>query len=90
MYALNLNGLSLDRSGGQFDTLCSFAEEFQMDVVCGREYNFDTTKPAVRSILNHDAWKYWNRTRLQTGSTYIDFTNQAVLINYQLATLQEE
>ena len=53
VYALNLNGLSLDRRGGQFDELCSISKEIQADVICCQEHKVDTTNPVFRSILLH-------------------------------------
>ena len=69
LYSLNVNGLSLDRRGGQFDTLCKIAQEIQADIICGQEHNVDTSQPVVPSILYHTMRQYWQRFRLQTGST---------------------
>ena len=44
IYSLNLNGIALDRRGGQFDTLCQVAREVQADIVCCQEHNVDTTQ----------------------------------------------
>ena len=41
-YGMNVNGLALDRRGGQLDTLCSVMKEAQIDVMCGQEHNLDT------------------------------------------------
>jgi exonuclease III len=73
IYSLNVNGLSLDRRGGQFDTLCAIAKETQADVVCCQEHNVDTSQPIVRSILHNILQQYWQRFRLQTGSTQQSF-----------------
>jgi hypothetical protein len=35
IYGLNVNGLTLDRHGGQFDVLCKVMKEIQADVICG-------------------------------------------------------
>ena len=51
IYAMNVNGLSLDRRGGQFDTACAVQKEVQADVLCGQEHNLDSYKTQVRSIL---------------------------------------
>ena len=51
LYSLNLNGLSLDRRGGQFGTLCKITKEIQADVICCQEHNVDTSQPVVRSIM---------------------------------------
>jgi hypothetical protein len=68
IYSLNVNGLSLDRRCGQFDTLCAIAKEMQADVVCCQENSVDTSQPIVRSILHNTLQKYWQRFHLQTGS----------------------
>jgi hypothetical protein len=39
LYSLNLNGLSLDRRGGQFDILYKVAQEIQADIICGQKDN---------------------------------------------------
>ena len=75
VYSLNLNGISLDRRGGQFDTLCSVAKEIQADIICCQEHNVDTSKPIVRSILYDTLRQHWSRFRLQTGSTPQQFTH---------------
>ena len=51
LYSLNFNGLSLDRRGGQFGTLCKITKEIQADVICCQEHNVDTSQPVVRSIV---------------------------------------
>jgi exonuclease III len=73
IYALNLNGIALDRRGGQFDLLCKIATELQVDVLCGQELNVDTSQSVVRSILYNSAKAYWKRFRLLTGSTNMQF-----------------
>ncbi|KAI2499828.1 hypothetical protein MHU86_14645 [Fragilaria crotonensis] len=73
IYSLNLNGLSLDRRGGQFDTLCSIAKELQVDILCGQEHNVDTSQAEVRNILHNTAKQHWPRLRLATGTTPIQF-----------------
>ena len=35
IYGLNVNGLTLDRRGGQLDVLCKVLKEVQADVLCG-------------------------------------------------------
>jgi hypothetical protein len=75
VYSLNLNGLSLDRRGGQFDTLCSVAKEVQADIICCQEHNVDTTQQTVRSILYNTLRQHWTRSRVQFGSTPVTFTN---------------
>ena len=75
IYSLNLNGIALDRRGGQFDSLCSIAKELQIDILCGQEHNVDTSQSEVRSILHQTARQHWGRFRLGTGSTPTQFTN---------------
>ena len=75
VYALNLNGISLDRRGGQFNDLCGIAREIQADVICCQEHNVDTSQPVVRSILYDTLRQHWPRFRLQTGTTSQHFTH---------------
>jgi exonuclease III len=75
VYALNLNGLSMDRRGGQFDELCSISKEIQADVICCQEHKVDTTNPVFRSILLHTMRQHWQRSRLVTGTTKQSFTH---------------
>jgi hypothetical protein len=35
VYAMNVNGLSLDRRGGKFSTVCQVQREVQADILCG-------------------------------------------------------
>jgi exonuclease III len=73
IYVINLNGVSFDRRGGQFDTLCQQLKEIQVDVFCGQEHNLDTTKPHIRSILFHTATQHWERDRIVASTTPIPF-----------------
>lgn len=73
VYVINLNGISLDRRGGQFDVICKVIKETQVDIFCGQEHNLDTTQPHIRSILFNTANQYWERNRLVTSTTPITF-----------------
>ena len=53
IYGLNVNGLMLDRRGGQFDVLCEVIKEVDADVMCGQEHNLDSDQTQVRSSLIH-------------------------------------
>jgi hypothetical protein len=70
---MNVNGLNIDRRGGQFDTLCRMLKEVQADVYCGQEHNLDTTQPNIRKILYDTAAQHWDRIRLVLGTTPITF-----------------
>jgi hypothetical protein len=50
-YAQNVNGLSLDRRGGQYDTLCKVLREAQVDVFLGQEHNLDSTQYKCKKHL---------------------------------------
>ncbi|KAI2501661.1 hypothetical protein MHU86_12785 [Fragilaria crotonensis] len=74
VFALNVNGLSLDRRGGQFATLCGVQKEIQADILCGRsEHNLDTLQPKVRSILYDTSRQYWDRNKMIFGTSPIPF-----------------
>ena len=75
VYALNLNVLTIDRRGGQFDDLCKVAKEVQADIVACQEYCLDTTQAVVRSIMYDTIRQSWARTRLTLGTTPTSFTN---------------
>ena len=57
VYAINLNGLFLDRRGGK--------------VQWGQEHNLDTTQAHLCSILFAIANQYWERNRLCMGTSPI-------------------
>ncbi|KAI2512752.1 hypothetical protein MHU86_1540 [Fragilaria crotonensis] len=75
IYAMNVNGLSLDRRGGQFDTVCEVQKEVQADMMCGQEHNLDSDQTQVRSILYSTSRQHWRRSRVIFGTTPIPFTN---------------
>ena len=73
LYAQNVNGLPLDRRGGQFDTLCQVLKEVQADVFLGQEHNLDSTQYQVKSILHDTSRQHWERYRLNIATTPISF-----------------
>ena len=73
VYAMNVNGLTLDRRGGQYTTVCAVQKEIQADVFCGSEHNLDTTQSQVRSVLYDTISQYWDRNRLVFGTSPIPF-----------------
>ena len=75
VYVMNVNGFSLDRRGGQFDTACEVHKEVQADIMCGQEHNLDSDQTHVRSILYSTSRQHWRRSRLIFGTTPIPFTN---------------
>ena len=75
LFSLNVNGLSLDQRGGQFDELCQLTKEVQADILCCQEHNLDTTQSTVRRILYETTRQHWNRSRAQFSSTPIPFTH---------------
>ena len=56
IYSQNVNGLTLDRRGGQFEDVCKVHNEVQADIFLGQEHNLETTQLHVRSSL-YDAAK---------------------------------
>ena len=64
VYVANVNGFSLDRRGGQYDNFCRILKEVQADIICGQEHNLDSTKSAVKSMLNHTTYEHWKRSRI--------------------------
>jgi exonuclease III len=74
IYGMNVNGLSLDKRGGQLDVLCNVINEVQADVFCGQEHNLDTDNTQVRQILYQTARHHWKRSRITFGTTPIPFS----------------
>ena len=75
IYSMNVNGLSLDRRGGKFATVCQVQREVQADILCGQEHNLDSNKTQVRSILFNTAQQHWTRSKIMFGTTPIAFTS---------------
>jgi exonuclease III len=73
VYAINLNGLQLDKKGGKFDSVCRYIKEIQADVFCGQEHNVDTTQASVRNILFNTSNQHWERSRIVVGTSPIPF-----------------
>ena len=73
IYAMNVNGLSLDRRAGQFDTACEVQKEVQADILCGQEHNLDSDKTHVRSILYDTCRQHWRRSKIIFGTTPLSF-----------------
>jgi hypothetical protein len=73
---MNVNGLRLDKIGGQLDELCKVMKEVQADVFCGQGHNLDSDKTQVRQILYHTTRQHWKRSRVTFGTTPIAFSKQ--------------
>ena len=73
VYGQNVNGLTLDRRGGQFDALCRVIKEVQADVMCGQEHQLDTAQYPVKSILYQTCKQHWQRSRMNFGTTAVPF-----------------
>ncbi len=73
IYGLNVNGLTLDRRGGQFDLLCEVMKEVQADVLCGQEHNLDSDQTPVRSLIFNTIRNHWQRSKATFGTTPIPF-----------------
>jgi hypothetical protein len=73
MYCINLNGITLDKKGGKFDTVCRCMKEVQADIFSGQEHKLDTTQSAVRTIMYDTARQHWERQRVVMGTTPIPF-----------------
>ena len=73
VYCQNVNGLTLDRRGGQFDSLCRVIKEVQADVMCGQEHQLDTVQHPVKSILYQTSRQHWQRSRMNFATTTVPF-----------------
>ena len=74
VYSQNVNGLSMDRRGGQFDDLCAIHKELEADIFCGQERNLDSTQMHIKSYIYDAAKHHWDRSRVIFGTTPIPFT----------------
>jgi hypothetical protein len=75
VYGQNVNGLTLDRRGGQFDSLCQVIKETQADVMDGQEHQVDSCQHRVKSILYQTCRQHWQRSRAAFGSTTVPFSS---------------
>jgi exonuclease III len=76
VYGMNVNGLSLDKRGGQLDVLCKVIKEVQADVFCGQEHNLASETTQVRQITYNTVRQHWKRSRITFGTTPILFPKQ--------------
>ena len=74
IYGQNVNGMSLDRRGGQFDSLCRVIKEVQADVTCGQEHQLDSTQHQVKSIIFQTCRQHWQRSRVLFGTSSVPFS----------------
>ncbi len=72
---MNVNGLRLDKLGGQFDVQCQVQKEVQANILCGQEHNLDSDKTHVQSILHDTVQQHWQKSRILFGTTPISFSN---------------
>jgi exonuclease III len=73
LYSLNINGLTLDKRGGQFDELCKVAKEVQAEILCCQEHNLDTMQTSVKTTIFETLRQHWSRSRITMGTTPIPF-----------------
>ena len=74
LYGMNVNGLRLDKRGGQLDVLCAVMKEAQADVFCGQEHILDSNNTHIRQILYRTVQHHWKRSRVTFGTTPIPFS----------------
>jgi hypothetical protein len=75
VYCQNVSGLTLDRQGGQFDSLCRVIKEVQADAMCGQEHQLDTAQHPVKRILYQACRQHWQRSRMNFGTTTVPFSS---------------
>ena len=75
VYGQHVNGLSVDRRGGQFDSLCQVIKETQADVMGGQEHQVDSCQHQVKSILYQTCCQHWQRSRAAFGSITVPFNS---------------
>jgi hypothetical protein len=67
IYSQNVNGLKLEKDGGQFTEICKIHQEVQADIICIQEHNLDTTQYKVQQIIHQTTQKHWQRSRPKPG-----------------------
>ena len=75
VYGINVNGLTLDQRGGQFDVLCEVMKEVEANILGGQEHNLESDKTPVRSIIINTVRGHWHGSKATFGTTPIPFTN---------------
>jgi exonuclease III len=75
IYIQNVNGIILQKDGGQFTELCNIVKETQADILCIQEHNLDTTQYIVQNTLHTTSRRHWERSRLTIASSPIQFQN---------------
>ena len=75
LYVQNVNGIRLDKRGGQFDSVCQVQKKVQADIFAGQEHNLDSSQFSVRNILHNTHRQHWQRARLNIATTPIAFKN---------------
>jgi hypothetical protein len=70
----NFDGLSLNKRGGKFDTLCSVAKETQADSLCCQEHNIDSTQAEVKKIIHQTTRQHWQRSRISFSNSPLPFS----------------
>lgn len=74
IYSQNVNGIRLDKDGGQFQELCKIHQEVQADILCIQEHNLDTTQYQVQQIIHQTTRKHWQRSRINIASSPMTFS----------------
>ena len=75
IYCQNVNGIRLEKDGGQFKELCNIHQEVQADISCIQEHNLDTTQYLVKQTLHKTAQQIWQRVRLNIASSELTFSS---------------
>jgi hypothetical protein len=74
IYAQNINGMRINKDGGQYKEICKIITEVKADIFCFQEHNLDTTQYEVKNILHETTNKQWQRARLTISSSPIQFS----------------
>ena len=74
IYGQNVNGMSLNPRGGQFDSLCGVIKEVQADVMCGQEHQLDSSQHQVKSIIFQTCRQHWQNSRAIFGTSSVPFS----------------
>ena len=73
IYSQNVNGIRLEKDGGQFKEICHIHQEVQADIFCIQEHNLDTNQYQVKQIMHQTTRRHWQRSRLNLASSPITF-----------------
>ena len=65
----NVNGISYDAEGGDFQEICYILQEIEADVICFQETKLETRNMKVKNMLNKTLMQRWSTSKALITST---------------------